>query len=491
MGSATNTISVAMNFMATGTAASNVSTANVPEVSTDMPSVSFDSILNRVSDMTVQASNSDVSKGKPVVDNKTDVDVSKQDVSANVVKNEVSNDKADANVVEAKDESIAEETGGKEADKELQEVIAEEGKKLITKIADELDVSEEDIVNAMQILGITAADLFQPENLTQIVATVGGGEQAVDLITDSDLYSSLQDLMEDADGMRSELMNELGLTEEDFDTVVSQIHEEFSKVTEKMPEAKAEAEPVIEIKDFRTERDFDKNVDKDIHKEIPTDRADAFKDEFKPVENSKDTTKYDDHSGSLNHGSQGATVFNQFLNGVNDAINGTTGAEEMLTYTDRAQMENIVRQITEKITVSAANDETTMELQLHPASLGNVNILLTSGKDGIVARFTAQNEIVKEAVESQMFQLQQKFEQQGIRVNSIEVTVSSHAFEENLQQQGGSAENNDQAPKGRKGLRRINLLDSEDGMLDENMDDAERISAQMMAMNGNTVDFSA
>ena len=110
---------------------------------------------------------------------------------------------------------------------------------------------------------------------------------------------------------------------------------------------------------------------------------------------------------------------------------------------------------------------------------------------GIVARFTAQNEIVKEAVESQMLQLQQKFEAHGIKVTSIEVTVSSHAFEENLQQQGGSSGNNEQASKGRKGLRRINLLDADDIAVDTEMDDAERISAQMMAMSGNTVDFSA
>ena len=482
MGSATNTIGVAMNIMTNGTAASGVSNAAGLDANKGKVSFSFDTILNQVSDISVQANKTDVSNTKPVVNNKTDV--SKQDTKVNVANNETVTDR---NVTNADKANVAGETGGKEAGKELQEAIAEEGKKLISEIADELEVSEEDIVNAMQVLGITAADLFNPENLTQVVATVNGGEQAVDLITDSDLYSSLQDLMEDADGMRSELMNELGLTEKDFDSVVGQMHEEFSQVAENVSET--DAEPVIEIDDQRDNRDLEKILTKDIHEET-VERADVFEDEFKPVENSKDTTKYN-QSGNLNHGSEGATVFNQFLNGVTDAINNTSGAEEMLRYTDRAQMENIVRQITEKITVSAANDETTLELQLHPASLGNVNILLTSGKDGVVAKFTAQNEIVKEAVESQMTQLQQKFEQQGIRVNSIEVTVSSHAFEENLQQQGGSSENNNQASKGRKGLRRINLLDSEDGLIDENLDDAERISAQMMAMNGNTVDFSA
>ena len=495
MNSAANPINVAMNIMANSTVASNVSAVTMPEGYNAKASTSFDNILNQASNTVTQLNTSNVSKETAVPKEKTDVNVSTQKETANVATKDVESDNTNMEnkFVDTENKVVAEETNGKEVSEELQDAIAEEGKKLITQIAEELDVSEEDVVNAMQALGITAADLFKPENLIQLVTTVGGQEQAVNLITDSDLYTSLQDLMEDADGMRSELMNEFGLTEEDFETVVSNMHEEFSQVTEK--DVQKDAEPLIEINDLRPDRNIEKPLDKEIHKdvqkEISVDRTDAFKDEFKPVENSNNTTKNNNQSGNYDHGSHGTTVFNQFLNGVTDAVGGTTAAEEMLAYTDRAQMENIVRQITEKITVSASEDVTKMELQLHPASLGNVNILLTSGKDGIVARFTAQNEIVKEAVESQMIQLQQKFEAQGIKVNSIEVTVSSHAFEENLQQQGGSAGNNEQASKGRKGLRRINLLDADDIASEAEMDDAERISAQMMAMSGNTVDFSA
>ncbi|WP_026515391.1 flagellar hook-length control protein FliK [Butyrivibrio sp. LB2008] len=495
MGSATNSISAAMNFMAGGTAASNVSAVTMPEGYDIKGSASFDNILNKANDALTQINTSRTQKDVSVPNEKAKTNVSEQKETAGVAANNVKSDTTDTGTVDTKSAVVTEETSGKEAGKELQEAIAEEGKKLITQIAEELDISEEDIVNAMQVLGITAADLFNPDNLIQLVTAVGGQDEAVNLITDSELYTSLQDLMEGADSMRSELMNELNLTEEDFNNAVSQIHEEFSQVTEKVAEPDTQSEPVIEINDLRQDKDIenpaDKEQGKEIKNDISTDRADVVKEEFKPVENSNNTTKNNNQSANYNHGSEGATVFNQFLNGVTDAINGTQAADEMLAYTDRAQMENIVRQITEKITVSSTEDVTKMELQLHPASLGNVNILLTSGKDGIVARFTAQNEIVKEAVESQMLQLQQKFEAHGIKVTSIEVTVSSHAFEENLQQQGGSSGNNEQASKGRKGLRRINLLDADDIAVDTEMDDAERISAQMMAMSGNTVDFSA
>jgi flagellar hook-length control protein FliK len=132
-----------------------------------------------------------------------------------------------------------------------------------------------------------------------------------------------------------------------------------------------------------------------------------------------------------------------------------------------------------------------MELSLHPASLGNVNILLTSGKDGIVAKFTAQNQIVKEAVEAQMVQLQQKFDEQGIKVTSIEVTIASHSFEQNLEQ--GNDRRNGEPAEARKvkPLRRINLSEIGDDVIDELTSDADRIAASMMAVNGNSVDFSA
>ena len=160
----------------------------------------------------------------------------------------------------------------------------------------------------------------------------------------------------------------------------------------------------------------------------------------------------------------------------------------MDVYEQRAQMENIIRQITEKITISAQEDVTQMELTLHPASLGNVNILLTHSKEGIVAKFTAQNELVKEAVESQMVMLQQKFEQNGIKVTSVEVTIASHGFEENLDK-GAKEQAQEENAKPKKNLRRINLSALEE--IDEDLDESDKLSAEMMAMSGNTVDFSA
>ena len=286
MSSAANPISAAMNIMANGTAASSVSVVTMSEGYSAKTSTSFDVILNRANDAVTQLNSVNTAKDVTASKDKTDVNVSVQKNDPTVASKNVTSDNVgtDKDLIDTDSKAATNETNGKEAGEELQDAIAEEGKKLITRIAEELDVSEEDIVNAMQALGITAIDLFKPENLIQLISSVGGQEQEVNLITDSDLYTSLQDLMEDADGMRSELMNEFGLTEEDFETVVSNMHEEFSQVTETDVEPKAEKEPLIEINDFRPEKAFEKPVDKEIHtdvkKEASVERTDVFKDEF-------------------------------------------------------------------------------------------------------------------------------------------------------------------------------------------------------------------
>ena len=90
-----------------------------------------------------------------------------------------------------------------------------------------------------------------------------------------------------------------------------------------------------------------------------------------------------------------------------------------------------------------------------------------------------------------MLQLQQKFNEQGIKVTSVEVTIASHGFEQNLEQ--GNEKQPGEASEGKKvkPLRRINLGDLDEEEVEEIDSDAERIAVQMMAANGNSVDFSA
>lgn len=493
MSSANNVVSTMAAYLVQGTAATNVSNVTNAKDASSAANTSFDMVLNKVSDTFVQNKTSDVSKQV-----NQSPDNTKQTSTVETTKDTVKTDdqiKADngSNVQEVQDQTdnrvnaVTDETQGTEADTKLQEAINEAGKEMMKQIADEMDITEDDVINAMQVLGLMAVDLLNPANVAQMITQISGQEETIDLITDTDIYTSLQDLMEGAESMKSELMNEFDLSEDELQAGISDTKENFGKALEGALEGKLNENEEIVVNADEVVKEV-----KNTRTEAP--QSEAFTDkpvvEEKTVEITTNAPKDGGNKNSFNGGAESSNLFNQLMNNIADAA-ATVDGSEMVSYADREQMENIIRQITEKITISAKNEETSMELSLHPASLGNVNILLTSGKDGIVAKFTAQNQLVKEAVEAQMVQLQQKFDEQGIKVTSIEVTIASHGFEQNLEQGGGRHPGETEGERKVKSLRRINLGDLEDTEEIEAESDAERIALQMMAENGNMVDFSA
>ncbi len=449
----------------------------------------FDSILNQVSSGKSDISKQDAAR-KNLVDTGRSQNVSKSSDSDNAAKKADEAGGARGRAVNRKpapeEKGISKDKNQlEESDKNIDDALAKTGFEIAEKCSEVLEVSMEEIVRAMENLGLSFADLLNTENINLLAANVGGQEQAINLITDSDIYTSLQDLIEGAEGMKTELMNELGLSEEDLSKAIEdynfrQVMEQGTKdnpgeITQKADESliKPHIKPVAdENKNAPQSEGFDEN-------QISTEKTVT-------VENIQKSSDKNTGNQNFGTGSESANLFNQIVNNIAEAVTEETAAP---SYTEKAQMEDIIRQITDKITISASKEETSMELQLHPASLGNVNILLTSSKEGIVAKFTAQNEIVKEAVESQMLQLQQKFNEQGIKITSIEVTIASHAFEQNLQQNEHNEQTTDDRPH-RRGLRRINLVDALDED-EEDMTEADKLAASVMAMNGNSVDFSA
>ena len=57
---------------------------------------------------------------------------------------------------------------------DIKDAIAEAGNQLVKDIAKELNLSDEDVQNAMQVLGLTVADLLNPQNLKQLLTNLTG-----------------------------------------------------------------------------------------------------------------------------------------------------------------------------------------------------------------------------------------------------------------------------------------------------------------------------
>jgi flagellar hook-length control protein FliK len=153
---------------------------------------------------------------------------------------------------------------------------------------------------------------------------------------------------------------------------------------------------------------------------------------------------------------------------------------------------DLIEQINSQIRAVIDNETQSLAMQLHPESLGRMNVELVSRGGQITAQFEAENASVRAALEGHIAELRQSLEQRGLKVENVEVTVATHEFEQNLMggEQSGNAAS-EQSGRGRRS-RNINLndLDPED-IAAEEMDEGERIAREMMAADGNSVDFTA
>jgi flagellar hook-length control protein FliK len=149
--------------------------------------------------------------------------------------------------------------------------------------------------------------------------------------------------------------------------------------------------------------------------------------------------------------------------------------------------QDIMRQVMDYMRINLKPELTNLEMQLHPASLGTLQVQVASKGGVITANFITQNEAVKSALESQMIQLKESFEEQGVKVEAIEVTVQSHAFERNLEQGRGRG-NQGREPERKARTRRIDLNDP---FSVEEMEQEDVLAAEIMTANGSTVDYTA
>ncbi len=225
--------------------------------------------------------------------------------------------------------------------------------------------------------------------------------------------------------------------------------------------------------------------------------ADAGTEEETVADAAAGTDKEQAQTGSNSNSGQ-QNVASQAHAGV-DVHTGPTltetvtmqGANSVGEYAAQVDIADVVRQIVTYTRVNyTANQETTMEMQLNPEHLGKIYLEITS-KDGTVsAHLTAQNEVVKEALESQIADLKQNMNQAGVKVDAVEVTVGGHEFEKNLEQNAKQEEQQaEKREKAANATRHINLneLDGLSGLMTEE----ETLVAKMMAEQGNSVDFTA
>lgn len=423
------------------------------------------------------------------------VDIAKKEMT---VQSETSKAPSDSGKTEetAQQKDNAASTGETETDAKADQVteeVEEAAKELVQDIAEEMDVTPEQVEEAMAVLGLTAVELFDTDNLKQLLLQITGSTDELSLVTDETLYGNLQNLLTAVEETLGSLQEELGLTEEELNTLVEQM------IADSVETDEPTTEPVQDMPETGMEgmKDYSVSVQKDgetVQVKVTVDDASGSKSVREEVTAPKaemqtgHRTRGRNASADSGRGDGGAAG-NAFIQTPDKALNTVETPEPVNVEYRSVQTEDIMNQIMDYMKINLKAEAQEMEMQLHPASLGTVGVQIAA-KDGVItAHFTTQNETVRAVIETQLIQLKNQFEEQGIKVDAVEVTVANHAYGQQFSQEHGNTDGKQGKPA--KSTRRINLDEiGEETGLDE-MEDSERIAVEMMQASGSTVDYTA
>ena len=159
--------------------------------------------------------------------------------------------------------------------------------------------------------------------------------------------------------------------------------------------------------------------------------------------------------------------------------------EETQVQDVQRQMTEMVEQVVRQVRVRMMPESTNMEIQLHPASLGRVNVQINATGQDTTARLIVENQAAKDALEAGMIRLQEAFEERGLKVQAVEVTVGN--FDLGLQQQtaGEQAESSEEGRRGNGGSGNGNGSDEGAAETPTNETEASRRDVN------STVDYTA
>jgi flagellar hook-length control protein FliK len=349
---------------------------------------------------------------------------------------------------------------------------------------DLLKLTSEELDKLLTEQGLELVDLLQPENMQQLVLADSGAHNILSILTDEDLsdtmnqlLQSVEDLMADADlGMSPEqiksMLDKAKLLQEG-NQVISREAMTGEKV---ITNQESNTEAVMNVKDTKEEisnissnkGDTDKNIQVEVTKTTDTQQSSS--------ETQSDLSKND------NQELKASEQFEVFLNNLSNAstTNQVSFNGNMVQVTE---IREIANQIIERIRVTIQPEQTSMELQLNPENLGKVNLSVQSKNGVMTAQFVVQNDISKEAIESQLQTLKDTLNQQGIKVEAIEVTVAAYSFQQD------NRENTDGQTETKHGQTGNKIsLEEALAMTDDITDNT---SQDITGMRGSQIDYTA
>lgn len=409
-----------------------------------------------------------------------------------------------------------------ELPEDLKEALAKLEEQLMQKIMESFEVTEDEVKEAMEVLAINIYDLLQTDNLKELAVYVSDEESLVALVTNADMYNAYKEAVTGIEEIAASFMDEFSVTPEELQEIMTQLknvkvdstiknvdsvnmenvlQEQMMVTGQEQSEKTAEVEVQTETKEPQIVVEVSKTMEsaekEKADNKMPLQENGDIQLKEKTVETATEDSASQQQnnfaSASESEVGEKKTTAKQNENAVSQmntsyATVVTENEVQTVVRTQKTDFEGIVRQIVEQIKVEIKPDVSSMELQLNPENLGKVNLHVSSKEGVITAQFFVQNETVKAMMEGQLMVLREAMNEQGVKVEAVEVTVETGQFGRSLEQH--SEQQKQEAEKQAKSYQHkaINLLE---GFDEETLNEEELLRAHIMRESGNSVDMNA
>ncbi len=363
------------------------------------------------------------------------------------------------------------------------EVISAVVVDVVQMLMNQLNLSLDDVKNTLDALGMDLKDLLSFHGIQDFFLQASQ-LQTSDLLTDADAGQVYQEFMQ----QWNEIFEAAGMTADDIANIMESENIDIS-LAEPDTGSLLESEVVSVIQDVQMDSSDDvvsyqvQEPEVIVTKDNNTSAAAMKQDTEGNHSQMEEDAKAEETSGIWNKDMVEPTrdsheFVNPILQNIQDALQNV----ETMDHTENvSESRQIVEQVIEQVKVHMNQDTTSLQLQLYPEHIGKIQIHVVS-KDGVMtARIAAETEQAKQAIENGLASLKETFEQQDLKVDAVEVMVSTAGFE-----RGNEEHNTAEQEKAGRGKGKLTFSDIEEDEVEEETAEQERMRA-----SGSSVSYTA
>lgn len=352
-------------------------------------------------------------------------------------------------------------------------------------VKDILEVSDEEIEDALAENGFVMLDLLNVPQLQEFFVAIEDISEFSDILINDNANQLWTQLLEAVSDIQIEIFDDVFVNAEEFTDIIAQIMNSDEADGNEAIDVNSEAEETAYDTDMKPviadnrELKADNNAENaeltdNEPKVIINTEAGAAADNNPSDNNSRnqdvitdrtaDYTNEEDREDVRTDDVRGSeSLFSQFM----DRIESNYVQEVSYNTENVQQLREIANQVIEAIRVNVKPDTTGLEIQLNPEHLGKVNVAIEMKEGVAVANFIVRNEMARMALENQMQTLKDTFENQGLKVESVEVTVSDFSFEQSTNEW---ADRNEGRGENRRRFRSDEEIESSDFVMNQEED---------------------